>query len=100
LGLLLSTSISAHADGLSTALDRLAADDFSETETAISEIAASGSPNAQAILEALAARRLYTVEGRVLYRTEAGDYIDARTGKPAQGGDDLSPVRINNHLRD
>jgi hypothetical protein len=40
----------ASADGLEAALDRLAADDFSETETAISEIAVSGDPRAQAIL--------------------------------------------------
>jgi urea transport system permease protein len=96
-GLLLA--IPARADGLDAALNRFAADDFSETETAIAEIAASGAPNAQAILEALSARRLLFAENRVVYQTEDGSYIDARTGKPAEGGDDLSPVRINNNLR-
>ncbi len=96
-GLLLAAP--ASADGLDAALNRLAADDFTETEAAISGIAASGDPRAQAILEALAARRLFFADTRVLYQTGAGDYIDARTGKPAGGGDDLSPVRINNYLR-
>jgi urea transport system permease protein len=96
-GLLLA--IPASAEGLDTALNRFAADDFSETETAIAEIAASGAPNAQAILEALAARRLLYAESRVVYQTGEGGYIDARTGQPAEGGDDLSPVRINNNLR-
>jgi urea transport system permease protein len=96
-GLLLA--LPACADGLDAALNRFAADDFSETGTAIAEISASGSPEAQAILEALAARRLLFAENRVVYQTEAGEYIDARTGKPTVGSDDLSPVRINNHLR-
>jgi urea transport system permease protein len=90
----------ASADGLDAALNRFAVDDFSETETAISEIAVSGDPSAQAVLEALAARRLYFADSRVFYQTEAGGYIDARTGRPTQGSDDLSPVRINNHLRE
>ncbi len=97
-GLLLAAP--AWAEGLDAALNRLAADDFSETETAISEIAVSGAPSAQVLLEALAARRLYFADNQVVYQTEAGDYIDARTGKPAQGGDGLSPVRINNYLRE
>jgi urea transport system permease protein len=97
-GLLLAAP--AFADGLDAALNRLEADDFSETETAISEIAVSGDPRAQAILEALASRRLFFAEQRVLHQTDAGDYIDARTGKPATETGDLSPVRINNHLRE
>src|SRR5262249_12941485 len=96
-GLLLA--VPASAEGLDAALDRFASDDFSETETAIAEIAASGAPNAQAILEALSARRLLFADNRVVYQTEDGAYIDARTGKSAGGGDDLSPVRINNNLR-
>ncbi len=96
-GLLLA--LPASADGLDAALNRFAADDFTETETAIAEIAASGAPSAQAILEALEARRLYFADSRVVYQTEAGNYVDARSGKPAQESADLSPVRINNHLR-
>ena len=90
---------SAAAGSLDSALDRFAADDFSETETAIGEIVASGAPNAQAILEALSERRLFFAENRVVYQSGDGSYIDARTGKPAEGGDDLSLVRINNNLR-
>jgi urea transport system permease protein len=92
-------TFSASAEGLGGAIDRFAADDFSETETAIDEIAASGAPEAETILAALGARRLLFSQNRVVYRTETGDYIDARTGKPTEGGDDLTPVRINNHLR-
>ncbi len=97
-GLLLA--VPAWADGLDAALNRFAADDFTETETAIAEIASSGAPNAQAILEALSARHLLFADNRVVIQTEAGDYIDARTGKPTEGGDDLQPVRINNGLRE
>ncbi len=93
-------AVPAYADSLDAALNRFAADDFTETETAIAEIAASGAPSAQAILEALAARRLYFADNRVVYQTEAGGYIDARTGKPAEGGDELSLVRVNNGLRE
>jgi urea transport system permease protein len=98
--MMLLLALPSRAESLDAAINRLAADDFSETETAIGEIAASGAPNAQAILEAMAARRLYYSENRVAYQTEAGNYVDALTGKPAEEGSDLSLVRINNHLRE
>ena len=44
---------------LPSALARFAEDSFSETATAVEEIAASGAPNAAAIIEALADRRLF-----------------------------------------
>ena len=93
-------AVAASADNLGAALDRLAADDFTETGSAIAEIAASGAPSAQTILEALAARRLYFADNRVIYQTETGDYFDARNGKPALMTGDFSPVRINNNLRE
>jgi urea transport system permease protein len=90
------------AQTLDSALDRLAADSFAETAKAIEEIAGSGSPEAVAILEALADRRLL-VDAKtksVLVQTKAGGAVDARSGKPASApGADHAPVRINNRLR-
>ncbi len=100
LAMALLFAVPSRAEGLDAAFNRFAADDYTETESAIAEIAASGAPNAQTILEAMAARRLYYSDSRVAYQTEAGTYIDARTGKATEEGSDLSLVRINNHLRE
>ncbi len=90
----------AHSQTLDTALDRLAADSFPETEAAIAEIAASGAPNAQAILEALAARRLsFAADRRVVYADPAGQTFDARTGAAAEPLAGATVVRLNNRLR-
>ncbi len=97
LGLMFA--LSAHAKSIDSALERLAADDFSETAQAIDELAASGAPQAQAILEALAARRLFTAAQVVAIKNEDGTYIDARSGKPIPEPTDASLVRINNKLR-
>ncbi|MBC8049554.1 MAG: urea ABC transporter permease subunit UrtB, partial [Chitinophagales bacterium] len=90
----------AQAQSIDAALDRLAADAFTETEAAIGEIATSGAPNAQAILEAMAARRLVTgADKRVVYTDASGLTIDARTGKETAPATGASPVRLNNKLR-
>ena len=92
----------ANAAPLDDALARFAADSFPETEKAIEELAASGEPHAQAILEALANRRLMTSasEKTVFYADQSGKLFDARTGQPAtKTPDDLSPARVNNRLR-
>lgn len=84
------------------ALDRFLSDSFADTEAAIAGITSSGSEQAQAILEALADRRLFfssTAQG-VFYRTSSGALIDARTAAPASAlPTDASPVRLNNRLR-
>ena len=71
----------ARADALDAALQRLAADSFPETAKAIEEIAASGSPRAAAILDALAGRRLLwsAAEKAVYYRDSAGNVLEAKS---------------------
>jgi urea transport system permease protein len=87
---------------LEAGLARLSADSFSETDTAIGEIAASGAPTAFAILEAAAARRLYfspSTKG-VFYKDAKDQTFDALTGEAAAAPPaDLSVVRLNNRLR-
>ena len=87
---------------LPSALARFAEDSFSETATAVEEIAASGAPNAAAIIEALADRRLFVdpASKAAFYKNSAGKPVDARTGKvlPADPADPQL-VRVNNRLR-
>jgi urea transport system permease protein len=92
----------ALAGPLDDALARFAADSFPETEKAIDELAASGEPHVQAVLQALADRRLMvSASGKaVFYTDESGRLFDARTGQPAtKAPADLSPARVNNRLR-
>ncbi|HEY8579542.1 MAG TPA: urea ABC transporter permease subunit UrtB, partial [Beijerinckiaceae bacterium] len=91
----------AHAD-IARPLERLTLDQFSETATAIDELAASGDPQAQPVLEALGSARLFVDAAgkRILYRDAAGALRDARDGAsvaPAPG--QLDVVRVNNRLR-
>ncbi|MFM9942264.1 MAG: urea ABC transporter permease subunit UrtB [Hyphomicrobiaceae bacterium] len=92
----------AHAQSLDVALDRLAADTFAETATAVAEIATSGSDRAALILEAMADRRLLVdaATKAVIIKTVGGDHIDARTGaKVAAPAAELVAVRTNNRVR-
>ncbi len=104
LALLVSalTALPARAQSLDKPVERLAADSFAETIAAIEEIAASGAPHAQALLEALADRRLLIdpATKTVLFKDAAGAVKDARTAAPvATSPADLSPVRVNNRVR-
>ncbi|MEI8154323.1 MAG: urea ABC transporter permease subunit UrtB, partial [Hyphomicrobiales bacterium] len=78
-------------------------DDFAETDTGITEVAASGEPRSIAIIEALQDGRLsYSAEQKkVFYKDQAGKLIDAVTGSPAEGAEppDLADVRVNNRVR-
>jgi urea transport system permease protein len=89
--------------GLAGALAHFLEDDFSETDTGITEVAASGDPRAITIIEALQDGRLsYSAEQKkVFYRDKAGKLIDAATGAPADSADpaDLADVRVNNRVR-
>jgi urea transport system permease protein len=89
--------------GLAGALAHFLEDDFSETDTGITEVAASGDPRALTIIEALQDGRLsYSAEQKkVFYRGKAGKLIDATTGAPADSADpaDLADVRVNNRVR-
>ena len=99
--LLLLAAVPARAD-LKTALDRFAADSFSETATAVDEIAASGAANAASILEALADRRLFLdpAAKSVFYKDAAGRTFEALTGKvTAAKVAEEQLVRVNNRLR-
>ena len=79
---------------------RLAADEFSETATAIDEVAASGAPNAQAILEALgSARPFFDPTNKKIYIGGTGTVTDAATGTSVAAPTGLQTVRVNNRLR-
>jgi urea transport system permease protein len=89
----------ALAQGLDRAVERFAADSFGDTEAAIADVAASGAPQAAAILQALAERRLLvTADKKIIYSDAAGSFFDAATGaaRPQAAGD---VVRLNNRLR-
>ena len=89
--------------GLAGALAHFLEDDFTETDTGITEVAASGDPRAITIIEALQDGRLsYSAEQKkVFYKDKAGKLIDAVTGAPAAGAEpaDLADVRLNNRVR-
>src|SRR5882757_10144671 len=88
--------------GLAGALAHFLEDDFDETDTGISKVAATADPRAAAIIEALQDGRLsFSAEQKkVFYKDTAGKLIDALTGKPeATEPADLSEVRLNNRVR-
>ena len=89
--------------GLAGALAHFLEDDFTETDTGITEVAATGDPRAIAIIEALQDGRLsYSAEQKkVFYKDASGKLIDAATGAPAEGAEpaDLADVRLNNRVR-
>ena len=93
----------AEAQSLDAALARLPADSFSETAKAIEDISRSGAPQAAALLEALADRRLlFDADAKVVVlKTAAGDMLDPLTMKPlaSPAPPGLTPVRVNNRLR-
>ncbi|MBX9758876.1 MAG: urea ABC transporter permease subunit UrtB [Beijerinckiaceae bacterium] len=104
LALIVTAHVSsgAHAADLQSALARMAADDFAETATAIEEIADTGAPQAETILSALSAARLFfdPATKKVYWRTQAGVVHDALSGEPvATPPAPLETVRINNRLR-
>jgi urea transport system permease protein len=88
---------------LAEALAHFLEDDFSETDTGINAVAASGDPQAAAIIEALQdGRLLYSAQDKkVFYKDAADKLFDAETGAAVAGAGpgDLAIVRINNRLR-
>jgi urea transport system permease protein len=93
----------AHATSLDEALTHFTADDFSETATGTKDVAASGSPRAEAILRALQdGQLLYSAQTKAVYiKSASGKLLDAASGQPI-GGDapaDVDNVRINNRVR-
>jgi urea transport system permease protein len=91
----------ARAD-IEKSLGLLANDSYSDTDTAVSEIAASGSPQAQAIVEALADGRLmFHAESKTVFIKEKdGRLTNPATGEAAANAPaDLGAVRVNNRVR-
>ncbi len=96
-------STSARAATLADAITHFTADDFDETLTGISEVAASGSSRAETIIRALQDGRLmFSAERKAVYvKDDADKLTDAATGQPITGEApaDLDNVRLNNRLR-
>jgi urea transport system permease protein len=88
---------------MAAAIAHFVEDDFSETDTGIGEVAATGDPRAATIIEALQdGRLLFSAEQKkVYYKDGKGVLLDAATGAPVAGAepDDIDKVRINNRLR-
>ena len=102
LGLLFAGSL-ARAQGYDAALAGFAKDSFSDTETAINAVAASGNPLAAEVIEALQDGRLLfdPNDKKVYVRKKSGEMVDAATGRAVVGTPPagLKPVRLNNRLR-
>ncbi|MEQ1649596.1 MAG: urea ABC transporter permease subunit UrtB [Hyphomicrobiaceae bacterium] len=91
----------ARADVVTDTVPLFVADNFADTAAAVEKIASSSHPNALAILEAIADRRLSvdTKAGLLLYKSGATTR-DAATGQPvATPSPDALLVRVNNRLR-
>jgi urea transport system permease protein len=93
----------AHAQSLDDALAGFTTDDYSDTDKAITDLAASGNPRAADIIGALQEGRLYfNGDAKKVYiKDKSGALQEAATGAGATGisADDLQPVRLNNRLR-
>ncbi len=93
----------ARAASLDDAVAHFTADDYDETLAGIGEVAASGSPRAAIILQALQGGQLmFSAEKKVvLIQDDASKLTDAVTGQPVVGDPpaDLDNVRVNNRIR-
>ncbi len=92
----------ACAGAYEDALQGFLADSFSDTADAIEAVAASGSPRAAPVLEALQdGRLLFSAEAKkVFIKDAAGRLTDAATGEAVAAPlADTDTVRLNNRLR-
>src|SRR3954469_10624638 len=93
----------AHAQSLDDALPGFTTDDYSDTDKAITDLAASGNPRPADIIGALQEGRLYfNGDAKKVYiKDKSGALQEAAIGAGATGisADDLQPVRLNNRLR-
>ena len=103
LAVALLAPCAALADALDDTLARFLADKFSQSEKAVSELAAEAPPNAAAILDALGDNRLLIdpADQLVAYKATAGAILNAKTGAPVEGVDPeaFKKVRVNNAVR-
>ncbi|WP_249143939.1 urea ABC transporter permease subunit UrtB [Bradyrhizobium lablabi] len=100
--LLGSVTLPAFAGSFEDSVAKFANDEFSDTEEAVGEIAASGNPLAFPIISALQDGRLSAdPETKKVFITGADDkVIDAATGTAVNKlPDGTAPVRLNNRLR-
>ncbi|MBX3518919.1 MAG: urea ABC transporter permease subunit UrtB [Xanthobacteraceae bacterium] len=100
--LALCCSMPAHAGPFEDALAKLAADSFSDTADAISEIAASGHADSEAVISGISDRRVLfdPASKAVFLRDAAGKLKNLATGAAeAKDPDGLKPVRQNNRVR-
>src|SRR5437870_13386611 len=94
LGLLLAGALGASAQNYEAALAGFTKDSFNDTDGAISAVAASGSPLALDVIQALQDGRLLFAGGKVFIKDKAGATLDAATGKPATAPADAATVRL------
>ena len=103
LMMMLAFATAARADAVDDTLAKFLVDKFSQTEAAVSELAAEAPPQAAAILDALGDNRLMIdpADHIVAYKTAAGALLDAKTGKPVPDSSaaGFKKVRVNNALR-
>ncbi|QCK85837.1 urea ABC transporter permease subunit UrtB [Phreatobacter aquaticus] len=84
----------------SALIQRFATENFGEIANAVTALAASGSPRAAAVIEALRDSNLVYRQGdRVVFIRQAnGSFVDAIDGSPATP-ETTRPVRLNNNVR-
>src|ERR1700756_4758936 len=100
--LLIASAAPAFAGSFEDSVAKFTTGDFSDTEDAIGEIAASGNPLAYPILSALQDGRLMADSDskRVYIKQPDGKSIDAATGAAVDAiPDSASAVNLNNRLR-
>jgi urea transport system permease protein len=100
--LLIGSAAPAFAGAFEDSVAKFTTDDFSDTEDAIGEIAASGNPLAYPIISALQEGRLMvdTDAKKVYIKQPDGKAIDAATGAAVDSiPDSASAVNLNNRLR-
>jgi urea transport system permease protein len=100
--LLIASAAPAFAGPFEDSVAKFTTDDFSDTEDAIGEIAASGNPLAYPIISALQEGRLMvdTDAKKVYIKQPDGKAIDAATGAAVDSiPDSASAVNLNNRLR-
>jgi urea transport system permease protein len=100
--LLIASAAPAFAAPFEDSVAKFTTDDFSDTEDAIGEIAASGNPLAYPIISALQEGRLMvdTDAKKVYIKQSDGKAVDAATGAAVDSiPDSASAVNLNNRLR-
>jgi urea transport system permease protein len=100
--ILIAFALPAFAGAFEDAVAKFANDDFSDSEDAVAEIAASGNPLAYAIISALQDERLMADPDtkKIYVKQLDGKIIDAATGAAVDSlPDGADSVRLNNKLR-